>query len=114
MLLTNEEFLTNTGENNMKNKDVEDIVLEAINSMYPTKNGHADNVIKITKEAFVAQRVQDFVNIQITNLGIALKNKDEEICQHQKAIENLRGYMGFLESQIEQLKSKLEEHESSY
>ena len=98
----------------MKNKDVEDIVLKAIDSMYPAKNGHVDNVIKITKEAFVAQRVQDFVNIQITNLGIALKNKDEEICQHQKAIENLRGYMGFLESQIEQYKFRLDEHEGNF
>ena len=98
----------------MKNKDVDDVVLEAINSMYPTKNGHADNVIKITKEAFAVQRVQDFVNIQITNLGIALKNKDEEICQHQKAIENLRGYMGFLESQIEQYKFRLDEHEGNF
>ena len=115
MLLTNEAFLTNAGETiNMKNKDVEDIVLEAIDSMYPTKNGHVDNVIKITREAFAAHRVQDFTDIQIKNLGIALENKDKEIWQHQKAIENLRGYMGLLESQIEQLKSKLDEHEDSY
>jgi hypothetical protein len=98
----------------MKNKDVEDIVLEAINSMYPTKNSHVDNVIKITKEAFTAHRNKDFSDIQITNLGIALKNKDEEIWQHQNAIKNLRGYMGFLESQIEQLKFRLNEHEISY
>ena len=98
----------------MKNKDVEDIVLEAINSMYPTKNGHVDNVIKITKEAFSAHRVKDFTDIQIKNLGIALENKEKEIWQHQNAIKNLRGYMGFLESQIEQLKFRLDEHESSY
>lgn len=98
----------------MKNKDVEDIVLEAINSMYPTKNGHADNVIKIAKEAFSAHRVQDVTEIQIKNLERCLESKDKEIWEHKKAIENLRGYMGFLESQIEQYKFRLDEHEGSY
>jgi phage shock protein A len=98
----------------MKNKDVEDIVLEAIDSMYPTKNGHVDNVIKITKEAFAAHRVQDVTEIQIKNLERCLEGKDKEIWQHKKAIENLRGYMGFLETQIEQYKFRLDEHEISY
>jgi hypothetical protein len=93
----------------MQNNGVEDI-----NSMYPTKNGHADNVIKITKEAFAAHRVQDVTEIQIKNLEICLESKDEEIWQHKKAIENLRGYMGFLETQIEQYKFRLDEHEISY
>lgn len=39
----------------MKNKDIEDNVLEAIDSTFPTKNSYVDNVIKITKEAFAAQ-----------------------------------------------------------
>lgn len=98
----------------MKNKDVEDYVLEAIDSMYPTKNGHVDNVIKITKEAFAAHRVQDVTEIQIKNLERCLEGKDKEIWQHKKAIENLRGYMGFLESQIEQYKFRLDEYEGSF
>ena len=98
----------------MKNKDVEDIVLEAIDSMYPTKNGHVDNVIKITKEAFAAHRVSDITDIKIKNLKRLLDDKDKEIWQHKKAIENLRGYMGFLETQIEQYKFRLDEHEDSY
>ena len=63
----------------MKNKDVEDIVLEAINSMYPTKNGHIDNVIKITKEAFAAHRESGFQELQIKNLERLLEDKNKEI-----------------------------------
>lgn len=96
----------------MKNKDVEDVVLEAINSLYTTKNEFADNVIKITKEAFAAHRVQGFTEVQIKNFENALDNKDQEIWQHQKAIDNLRGYMGFLESRIESLQRRLNEHDT--
>ena len=98
----------------MKNKDVEDIALEALDYLYPTKNDHVENVIKMTKEAFAAHRVHDFHILRIKNLEKALENKDVEIWQHQKAIDNLRGYMGFLESQIEQYKHRLDEHEDSY
>lgn len=43
-----------------------------------------------------------------------MEDKDKEIWEHKKTIENLRGYMGFLETQIEQYKFRLDEHEDSY
>ena len=43
-----------------------------------------------------------------------MEDKGKEIWEHKKAIENLRGYMGFLKSQIEQYKFRLDEHEDSY
>ena len=98
----------------MKNKDVEDIALEALDYLYPKKNDYVENLVKMTKEAFAAHRVHDFQILRIKNLEKALENKDVEIQQHQKAIDNLRGYMGFLESQIEQYKRRLDEHEDSY
>jgi chromosome segregation ATPase len=98
----------------MKNKDIEDIVLKALEEHASKQSEWNNEIDSITKEAFAAHRVKDFTDIQIRNLGIALKNKEKEISQHQNAIKNLRGYMGFLESQIEQFKFRLDEHESSY
>lgn len=98
----------------MKNKDVEDIVKKALDE-YSSKQDKWNTAIDtITAEAFAAHRVQDVTEIQIKNLEICLESKDKEIREHKKAIENLRGYMGFLESQIEQYKFRLDEHEDSY
>ena len=106
----------------MKNKDVEDIVFEALNQYLNLEeklqgeivDTNLHNISKITREAFAAHRVQDATEIQIKNLERCLEIKDREIWEHKKAIENLRGYMGFLESQIEQYKFRLDEHEDSY
>ena len=72
----------------MKNKDVENIV----------------------KRALDAHRVQDVTEIQIKNLEICLDSKDKEIWEHQKAIDNLREYITFLEGKICKLKHQLDEH----
>jgi hypothetical protein len=98
----------------MKNKDVEDVVLESIDSLYPTKNEFVDNVVIITKEAFAAHRTKDFDEVNIKRLNTYLETKDEEIREHKQAISNLRGYVGYLESQIYQLEKRLGEHEDSY
>jgi phage shock protein A len=52
---------------------------------------------------------------------ILLKIKDKEIREHKQAISNLRGYVGYLESQIDQLESqidqlekRLDEYEGNY
>jgi DNA gyrase/topoisomerase IV subunit A len=95
----------------MKNKDVEDIVFKALDFFDRERDSEVD---KITKEAFAAHRVQRITELQIKNLERFLEDKDKEIWQHKKAIENLRGYMSFLESQIEQYKFRLDEHEDSY
>ena len=98
----------------MQNKDVEDFVFKAL-AEYSDKQGiWCTDVDTITKEAFAAHREQCITEIQIKNLEILLEDKDKEIWQHKKAIENLRGYMGFLESQIEQLKFRLDEHERNF
>lgn len=98
----------------MKNKDVEDIVFKALSEYSDKREKWCTEVDTITKEAFAAHRVKDVTEIQIKNLERYLKNKDKEIWEHKKAIENLRGYMRFLEDQIEQYKFRLNEHEDSY
>lgn len=98
----------------MKNNDIEDIVLKALDEYSEKQDKWCTEVETITKEAFAAHRVKGFLEIQIKNLERLLDDKDKEIWQHKKAIENLRGYMGFLESQIETYKFRLDEHENSY
>lgn len=106
----------------MKNKDVEDIVFEALNQYLnleeklqgPIVDSNLSDISRITKEAFAAHRVQNITENRVKNLERCLESKDKEIWEHKKAIENLRGYMGFLESQIEQYKFRLDEHEDSY
>lgn len=98
----------------MKNKDVEDIVFKALAEYSDKQEKWCCSINHITAEAFAAHRVQGVTEIQIKNLERCLESKDKEIWEHKKAIENLRGYMGFLESQIEQYKFRLDEHEDSY
>ena len=43
-----------------------------------------------------------------------METKDKEIREHKQAISNLRGYVGYLESQIDQLEKRLDEHEGNY
>ena len=96
---------------NMKNKDVEDIVFKALDFFDRERGPEVDT---ITAEAFAAHRVQGITENQVKNLERCLESKDKEIWEHKKAIENLRGYMDFLESQIESLQRSLNEYEDSY
>ena len=95
----------------MQNKDVEDYVSKALDFFEKDREPIIDETVK---EAFAAHRVTGITDIQIKNLERLLDDKDKEIWQHKKAIENLRGYMGFLELQIETYKFRLDEHEDSY
>lgn len=93
----------------MKNKDVEDIVKKALDE-YSSKQDKWNTAIDtITAEAFAAHRVRDFLELQIKNLNKALDNKTKEIQEYQTAIDNLRGYMGFLESCIKKLMRELDD-----
>jgi prefoldin subunit 5 len=92
---------------NMKNKDVEDIVKKALDE-YSSKQDKWNTAIDtITSEAFAVHRVHDFQELQIKNLNKALDNKTKEIQEHQAAIDNLRGYIGFLESRIRKFQDQI-------
>jgi chromosome segregation ATPase len=98
----------------MKNKDVEDIVKKALDEYSSKHETWCPDIDTITKEAFAAHRTKAFDEANIKRLNTYLESKDEEIWQHQKAIDDLRGYIDFLESRIESLKRRLGEHEDSY
>lgn len=98
----------------MKNKDVEDIVVKALDE-YASKHDAWNYLInQITKEAFAAHRTKNFDEVNIRRLNTYLETKDKEIREHKQAISNLRGYIGYLESQIDQLEKSLDEHEGNY
>lgn len=98
----------------MKNKDIEDIVVKALNEYASKHDAWNTEIDQITKEAFAAHRTKDFDEVNIIRLNTVLEIKDEEIHEHKQAISNLRGYVGYLESQIDQLEKRLDEHEDSY
>jgi flagellar biosynthesis chaperone FliJ len=95
----------------MKNKDVEDYVFKALEFFEKDRDPAID---QITKEAFAAHRQKGFDEVQIKRLNTYLETKDKEIREHKQAISNLRGYVGYLESQIDQLEKRLDEHEGNY
>lgn len=98
----------------MKNKDAEDMVIKALDEYASKHDAWNTEIDQITKEAFAAHRVHVFTEHRNKVLENIIEAKDKEIWQHQKAIDNLRGYMGFLESRIESLQLRLGEHENSY
>jgi hypothetical protein len=98
----------------MKNKDVEDIVVKALDEYTSKHETWNTEIYSITKEAFAAHRTKGFDEVTIKRLNTYLETKDKEILEHKQAISNLRGYIGYLESQIYQLEKRLDEHENSY
>lgn len=95
----------------MKNKDVEDYVFEALEFFEKQRDPAID---QITKEAFAAHRQKGLDSMQINRLNTYLETKDKEINEHKQAISNLRGYIGYLESQIDQLETKFGAYEDIY
>lgn len=92
----------------MKNKDVEDYVFKAL-SFY--EQNYDPAIEQITKEAFAAHRTKDFDEMTHKRTMSYLDKKDKEIVLHKQAISNLRGYVGYLESQIYQLEKDLGQHD---
>lgn len=98
----------------MKNKDVEDIVKKALDEYSSKQDKWNTSIDTITAEAFAAHRVIDFTKNKVKNLEKCLESKTKEIQEHQTAIDNLRGYISFLESRIQSLKNKFNEHNEEY
>ena len=94
----------------MKNKDVEDIVKKALDE-YSSKQDKWNTAIDtITAEAFAAHRVHDFTENQVKKLERHLESKTKEIQEYQTAIDNLRGYISFLESRIRKFQYEIDNY----
>jgi len=93
-------------------KNAESVVKLAL-EIYADKQEKWDtNIETITKEAFAELRVRPLHEMTVKRTEIEIDNLIKEVFQHQKAIDNLRGYITFLESKISKLQSHLDEHET--
>lgn len=92
----------------MKNKDVEDYVFKALEFHEKDRDPAID---LITREAFAAHRTKVFDEMTHKRTMSYLDKKDKEIVLHKQAISDLRGYVGYLESQIYQLEKDLGQHD---
>ena len=74
------------------------------------------NIEDITEEAFTELRLKVFNEIEAKRIENEIENEMEnlnkELFQHQKAIDNLRGYITFLEIKISKLENRLDEHDN--
>jgi polyhydroxyalkanoate synthesis regulator phasin len=71
-----------------------------------------NNIETITKEAFAELRLKGIHEMAAKRREGQFDNLNQELRQHQNAIDNLRGYITFLESKISKLENELDEHES--
>jgi polyhydroxyalkanoate synthesis regulator phasin len=93
-------------------KNAEWVVKLAL-EIYADKQDKWDtNIETITKEAFAELRLKGIHEMAATRTEGHLHNLNQELRQHQDAIDNLRGYITFLESKISKLENELDEHES--
>jgi len=93
-------------------KNAESVVKLAL-EIYADKQQQWDtNIETITKEAFTELRLKGVHEMAAKRTEIEINNLNKELFQHQKAIDNLRGYITFLESKISKLENELAEHES--
>ena len=88
-----------------KTKTLEASILDAIKK-------HDCDPVELTKFAekcFSAYRVESLNETKIKNLNEWLKHGEQEIARHKICIKDLRGYIGFLETENEKLKQEREE-----
>jgi uncharacterized coiled-coil protein SlyX len=93
-------------------KNAESVVKLAL-EIYADKQEKWDtNIETITKEAFAELRVRPVHEIVAKRTENEINNLNKELFQHQKAIDNLREYITFLESKISKLQFRLDEHDT--
>jgi polyhydroxyalkanoate synthesis regulator phasin len=104
-----------TQKNNMTQeqiKNVESVVKLAL-EIYADKQEQWDtNIETITKEAFAELRIKPVHQTTLQRKDCEIDRFKEGLRQHENAIDNLRGYITFLESKISKLENELDEHES--
>jgi DNA gyrase/topoisomerase IV subunit A len=92
-------------------KNVESVVKYAL-EIHADKQGRWDTSIdEITKEAFAALRLKGFHETQERNAKLTANNLQKKIQDRDLAIDNLRGYISYLENRIVELKVALGDYQ---
>jgi len=95
-------------------KNAESVVKLAL-EIYADKQEQWDaNIETITKEAFTELKLKGIHEMAAKRIDNERDRLNKDLWEHQKAIDNLRGYITFLESKISKLEHQLNEHEYSY
>jgi predicted nucleic acid-binding Zn-ribbon protein len=100
--------------NQVQISNAESVVKLAL-AIYADKQEQWDtNIETITKEAFTELKLKGIHEIAAKRVENEIDSLNKDLWEHQKAIDNLRGYITFLESKISKLENRLDEHEDSY
>jgi peptidoglycan hydrolase CwlO-like protein len=100
--------------NQVQISNAESVVKLAL-AIYADKQDQWDtNIEAITKEAFTELKLKGIHEIAAKRVENEIDSLNKDLWEHQKAIDNLRGYITFLESKISKLEHQLGEHEDSY
>lgn len=90
-------------------KKTENIVIQALDKYSIKQEIWNTEIYSITRKAFTELRLKDLYDKRTEN---EINNLNKELWQHQKAIDNLREYITFLESKISKLQHRVDEHET--
>ena len=100
--------------NQVQISNAESVVKLAL-EIYADKQEQWDaNIETITKEAFTELKLKGIHEMAAKRIDNEIDRLNKDLWEHQKAIDNLRGYITFLESKISKLENRLDEHEDSY
>lgn len=95
-------------------KNAESVVKLALEIHADKQEQWDANIETITKEAFTELKLKGLHEIAAKTIDNERDRLNKDLWEHQKAIDNLRGYITFLESKISKLEHQLNEHEYSY
>lgn len=97
-------FMSDTTMTYDKIKALEASIIEAIKK----HDCDPSELTKFAEECFLAHRVRGVNENAIKNYQSWIADRELEIARHKTCIDNLRGYIGFLEKEIENLKREQE------
>ena len=95
-------------------KNAESVVKLALEIHADKQEQWDANIETITKEAFTELKLKGIHEMAAKRIDNEIDRLNKDLWEHQKAIDNLRGYITFLESKISKLEHQLDEHEDSY
>lgn len=91
-------------------KNAESVVKLALKNHADKQEQWDANIETITKEAFTELRLKGIHEMAAKRIDNEIDRLNKDLWEHEKAIDNLRGYITFLESKISKLEHQLDEH----
>lgn len=91
-------------------KNAESVVKLALEIHADKQEQWDANIETITKEAFTELRLKGLNEAAVKRSENEIDRLNKDLWEHEKAIDNLRGYITFLERLILKLRHQLDEH----